>query len=844
MKFSVAAVAATTTLVSATGLYSNNTAGSYCSKQCQPFELDLTWGPVDSSALPGRNAILSNGQFPGPPLKLTVGDCVDFTIHNHIGNDTGVHFHGIRQLDTPWSDGVPGLSQRAVPDGQSWTYRWTADAVGIYWYHSHYKSQMMDGLYGAIVVAADETTQQPFSLISNDVAALQAAEKNVDVIFASDWNRFTASEIMAIEANANIDYACIDSVILNGQGSQYCPSAAFIAQNQRPQVPPILASTNETSLTAKGCVPAANIAIQGAQYQRNLAAVPPTAYDTCTGSTGKNYTLSVDPADKYAALSFVSPAGIAVLDVAIDGHKLIVYEINGNYITPQTVDVVEIASGDRISFFIKLDQAPADYTIRVANAGINQVISGFGTLSYKGSSGPGKAIPLMNYGGLTQNGTAILNRAIAAPFPAVQVSPVASRTFNLDIMKNGHNGQSWSWVLNGNDSYSQSTDDAAPLLSQQPSTIPESDLILRTNYNEWVDLIIIISGPLAEPHPIHKHANKFFVIGSGVGAFNYSTVAAAQAAGVQFNLNNPPYLDGYTSTPSEGAPAWMAFRYQANTPGAWLLHCHIQTHLSGGMAVAILDGVDKWPTVPAQDGQMCGANNGTGNGNGTATTTGSATTSTTLGSGWEQWTSQAPTRPVGPTNTASQSALWSSINAAGSSIQATQTGGWNTATNGGHGAAPTGGAGAGPSGWGNQGSGSATTSSATGKSPVGGSGTSTWASWGASTTGASVINGVATGTWSTWAASSAVSSAVDAAATSAWSTWAASSAVDAAATNTWATWTVSASAAGAASATGVAPYNGTSVTGPISPFHGAASSIKVNGVIATGLLAGALALIM
>jgi hypothetical protein len=33
-------------------------------------------------------------------------------------------------------------------------------------------------------------------------------------------------------------------------------------------------------------------------------------------------------------------------------------------------------------------------------------------------------------------------------------------------------------------------------------------------------------------------------------------------------------------------------------PGAWMLHCHIQSHLSGGMAMVILDGTDVWPDVP------------------------------------------------------------------------------------------------------------------------------------------------------------------------------------------------------------------------------------------------------
>jgi hypothetical protein len=41
-------------------------------------------------------------------------------------------------------------------------------------------------------------------------------------------------------------------------------------------------------------------------------------------------------------------------------------------------------------------------------------------------------------------------------------------------------------------------------------------------------------------------------------------------------------------------------RYHVVNPGAWMLHCHIQSHLNGGMAMVILDGIDVWPDVPEE----------------------------------------------------------------------------------------------------------------------------------------------------------------------------------------------------------------------------------------------------
>ena len=67
---------------------------------------------------------------------------------------TGVslHWHG---LDVPNAeDGVAGVTQDAVDLGGTHTYRFVAEQVGTYWYHSHQVSheQVIGGLFGSLVV--------------------------------------------------------------------------------------------------------------------------------------------------------------------------------------------------------------------------------------------------------------------------------------------------------------------------------------------------------------------------------------------------------------------------------------------------------------------------------------------------------------------------------------------------------------------------------------------------------------------------------------------------------------------------------------------------------------------
>jgi FtsP/CotA-like multicopper oxidase with cupredoxin domain len=94
-----------------------------------------------------------NGQVPGPELTATVGDVLEVTLRNRdIARGVTLHWHG---YDVPNSqDGVPGVTQAAVLPGQEFVYRFRADQVGTYWYHTHAVSDVgvRKGLYGVLVV--------------------------------------------------------------------------------------------------------------------------------------------------------------------------------------------------------------------------------------------------------------------------------------------------------------------------------------------------------------------------------------------------------------------------------------------------------------------------------------------------------------------------------------------------------------------------------------------------------------------------------------------------------------------------------------------------------------------
>ena len=500
---------------------------------------------------------MTNGTFPGPALKLKIGQTVHFLVHNELPDPTTIHFHGITQLHTPWSDGVPGLSQPPIAPGSSYLYKWTADESGVYFYHAHFRSQIMDGLYGPIVISPHSKSDKPFSLINSDPYyqdLMSAADDELQTIFISDFNKYTSAELHQQEQSANIDFACADAIILNGKGSQICLTRDELTAYTSPKVAPLLTAVSPSEITNKGCLPPNLPATQG-NFTFSIETLPADAYFECTPSMGSTEVISVDASKGFAALTFINPGGYELLKFTIDGHQMWVYGVDGGYVTPQLVDQVIVNNGDRYSVLVELNRAPADYAIRVANNGLNQVISGFGVMSYKGSTGPASSDPnalsAMNFAGGNLTLLKPFNDNLAAPYPPSVPAATADATYIMNIKKLGQPAGAYDWTLSGVNPFSPELEDQTPLLYADPSTVTESDLILKTTNGTWVDLVIRTQGPLAQPHPMHKHSNKAYVLGKGIGNWTWSTVAEAAAAlpATAFNFLNPPLRDGVSLLP-------------------------------------------------------------------------------------------------------------------------------------------------------------------------------------------------------------------------------------------------------------------------------------------------------
>ncbi|MEQ8334344.1 multicopper oxidase family protein [Nisaea sp.] len=131
-----------------------------------------------------------DGGVPGPTIRVRQGERLDRVFLNNLPQPSTIHWHGIR-IDNAM-DGVPELTQSAVPPGGSFDYGFTLPDAGTYWYHPHNRTweQLARGLYGALIVEEAEgpDVDRDEVLLIDDWRLTETAEIAEDFGAMHDWS--------------------------------------------------------------------------------------------------------------------------------------------------------------------------------------------------------------------------------------------------------------------------------------------------------------------------------------------------------------------------------------------------------------------------------------------------------------------------------------------------------------------------------------------------------------------------------------------------------------------------------------------------------------------------------
>jgi len=115
---------------------------------------DLGVSVIEWNILPDQSveAYAFNRQVPGPRIRVTEGDRVRINVTNDLPEATSVHWHGMILPNR--MDGAADVTQDPIEPGETFTYEFTANEPGTYFYHSHKEPDRQQGLgmYGALIV--------------------------------------------------------------------------------------------------------------------------------------------------------------------------------------------------------------------------------------------------------------------------------------------------------------------------------------------------------------------------------------------------------------------------------------------------------------------------------------------------------------------------------------------------------------------------------------------------------------------------------------------------------------------------------------------------------------------
>ncbi|KAE9620478.1 putative laccase [Lupinus albus] len=105
-----------------------------------------------------KSMVTVNGKFPGPRVVAREGD----RLIVRVMMDDNKTRHGVRQLQSGWSDGPSYITQCPIQTGQSYVYNFTiVGQRGTLFWHAHF-SWLRATLYGPLILLPGHNESYPF----------------------------------------------------------------------------------------------------------------------------------------------------------------------------------------------------------------------------------------------------------------------------------------------------------------------------------------------------------------------------------------------------------------------------------------------------------------------------------------------------------------------------------------------------------------------------------------------------------------------------------------------------------------------------------------------------------
>ncbi|XP_020108915.1 L-ascorbate oxidase homolog [Ananas comosus] len=135
------------------------------------FTWNVTYGTISPLGFP-QQAILINGQFPGPNINSTTNDNIVVNVYNFLDEPFLLSWNGIQQRKNSWQDGVAGTNC-PIPSGGNFTYHFQVkDQIGSFFYFPSVGTQKAAGGFGGLRVNSRLLIPVPFPAPADDFTVL------------------------------------------------------------------------------------------------------------------------------------------------------------------------------------------------------------------------------------------------------------------------------------------------------------------------------------------------------------------------------------------------------------------------------------------------------------------------------------------------------------------------------------------------------------------------------------------------------------------------------------------------------------------------------------------------
>ncbi|KAK2982751.1 hypothetical protein RJ640_025167, partial [Escallonia rubra] len=564
-----------------------------------------------------RNIITVNGQFPGPTLEVRNGDTLVIKVLNSARYNATIHCkkdeamrrptkealairryyhcsrrrrsfdggevalaagdftervvrHGIRQMRTPWADGPSYVTQCPIQPGATYTYRFKIEKQeGTLWWHAH-TGWLRATVYGALIIRPKMGEWWNRNIV--DVmrqAVFTGAAPNVSDAYTINGQPGDLYGCSSKDTE-KFSVASGETILLRVINAALNQELFFSVANHKLTVVGADAAYNKpftTSVIMLGPGQTTNVLLTADQSPGRyyMAASP---YHTAQNAAFDNTTTTAILEYESAPCSsgFSSKPTLPRLPAYNDTATVTAF--TNQLKSPSTVNVpTEI--DENLFFTVGLGVVNCNPGPRCQGPNNTRVAASMNNISF--------VLPRTS---LLQAYYQNIPGVYTADFP-----PVPPRQFDYT-----GNVSRALWQ---------------PIFKTK---------LYKLKYGSKVQIVLQDTAIIStEDHPIHLHGYHFYVVGQGFGNFNPGRDAS------KFNLIDPPQRN----TINVPVGGWSVIRFVADNPGrcqsllhntcspvcfhnyrpsevldiinlpgsktgVWLMHCHIDSHLTWGLAMNFL----------------------------------------------------------------------------------------------------------------------------------------------------------------------------------------------------------------------------------------------------------------